>query len=549
MYNTTSKIKLPKLNLSKIKSSSSINSVERDFFLTSTDDIGFAQNQISQIDHNISTRKEHKMKLWERPSNNNIYLTSGRSNHSLLKEMQSKFLTEPKNLTNLNWKKQSYYLQTDVNSILDTVEISKLVKTKYEIKNKYKVRDTGLKSFIQNRKTMYIDSMLTEILKKEKNKINKKTKEYSDALLFEKENLNQDIQSFENYTMRIGDDIKNDEVKIVKLIQENKNLVEVYKRLSQEYNGTVNEIHKYLKLISNDKSYANFMHKIVGGDHEILHCGLNENINFINLKENELVKFLKNFFSKMKNTLNETDSDNKKKIFDKNNNIYQQNLDYIYKIKEENILNLIKEKQRYMDGIAYILKNKEENRKDYQIKYNMSQEKLLSILDEIDKEQKKMNLIFIDQNNQKYNHFIEELLIELNTFIFNKGKKKKIEDISIIGGVIIPIMKEIGNMESKINDLSNLMNSLDNEDNELFRKIVAKVKTENRAKKLIEERRLIEFNQILKKQNIMNKINKIIYKGRNNFKNASESKLKKNRVKKKKKVDEDKIDMDMLYYE
>ena len=549
MYNTTSKIKLPKLNLSKIKSSSSINSVERDFFLTSTDDIGFAQNQISQIDHNISTRKEHKMKLWERPSNNNIYLTSGRSNHSLLKEMQSKFLTEPKNLTNLNWKKQSYYLQTDVNSILDTVEISKLVKTKYEIKNKYKVRDTGLKSFIQNRKTMYIDSMLTEILKKEKNKINKKTKEYSDALLFEKENLNQDIQSFENYTMRIGDDIKNDEVKIVKLIQENKNLVEVYKRLSQEYNGTVNEIHKYLKLISNDKSYANFMHKIVGGDHEILHCGLNENINFINLKENELVKFLKNFFSKMKNTLNETDSDNKKKIFDKNNNIYQQNLDYIYKIKEENILNLIKEKQRYMDGIAYILKNKEENRKDYQIKYNMSQEKLLSILDEIDKEQKKMNLIFIDQNNQKYNHFIEELLIELNTFIFNKGKKKKIEDISIIGGVIIPIMKEIGNMESKINDLSNLMNSLDNEDNELFRKIVAKVKTENRAKKLIEERRLIEFNQMLKKQNIMNKINKIIYKGRNNFKNASESKLKKNRVKKKKKVDEDKIDMDMLYYE
>ena len=209
----------------------------------------------------------------------------------------------------------------------------------------------------------------------------------------------------------------------------------------------------------------------------------------------------------------------------------------------------MKEKQRYMDGIAYILKNKEENRKDYQIKYNMSQEKLLSILDEIDKEQKKMNLIFIDQNNQKYNHFIEELLIELNTFIFNKGKKKKIEDISIIGGVIIPIMKEIGNMESKINDLSNLMNSLDNEDNELFRKIVAKVKTENRAKKLIEERRLIEFNQMLKKQNIMNKINKIIYKGRNNFKNASESKLKKNRVKKKKKVDEDKIDMDMLYYE
>ena len=415
MNNTTSKIKLPKLNMSKIKSLNTSNSVERDLFLTSTDDIGFAQNQVSQIDRNISIRKEHNMKLWDRPCNNtNIYSTSGRSNYSLLKELQSKFLLEPNNLLNLNWKKQNYYLQTDVNSILESAEISKLVKTKYELKNKYKIRNNGLKSFIQNRKTMYLDTMLIDIIKNEKKKINKKEEEYANALVQEKENLNRDIKLFQDYSSKIGEENRNDEIKILKLIQENKNLVEISKRLSQEYNGIINEIHKYLKLIANDKSYASFMHKLLGGDHEILHCDLNENINFVDLKENNLFKFLKYIFSKMKNTLNDDDSKNKNKFFDTINSVNQPNLDIMYKIKEENILNLIKEKQRYMDEIAFIKNNKENNTKEYQVKLNASQDKLISVLEDLDKEQKKIGLIRLDQENQNYSNFIEDLLIDIN---------------------------------------------------------------------------------------------------------------------------------------
>ena len=359
MHNTTTEIKLPKLNFSKIKSLNTSNSVERDLFLTSTDDLGFAQNQVSQIDHNISIRKEHNMKLWDRPYNNNIYCTSGRSNYSVLKELQSKFLLEPKNLCKLNWKKQNYYLKTDINSILESAEISKLVKTKVGLKNKYKIRDDSLIPFINNRRTMYVDTMLLEIIKNEKNKINKKTEEYSTALLTERENLKRDMKLFENFTMRIGADNRSDETKIVKLIQGNKILVELYKHLSQEYNGTINEIHRYLKLITIDKSYANFMHKISGGDHEILHCDLNDNINYVDLKENELNKLLNNIFSKMKNTLNDNDSNNKNELFDDIDSVNQADLEIMFKIKEENILNLLKEKQRYIEDEKNYENNKE----------------------------------------------------------------------------------------------------------------------------------------------------------------------------------------------
>ena len=347
--------------------------------------------------------------------------------------------------------------------------------------------------------------------------------------------------------MRIGDDIKNDEVKIVKLIQENKNLVEVYKRLSQEYNGTINEIHRYLKLITIDKSYANFMHKISGGDHEILHCDLNDNINYVDLKENELNKLLNNIFSKMKNTLNDNDSNNKNELFDDIDSVNQADLEIMFKIKEENILNLLKEKQRYIEDINIIKENLGRSTEDYEAKLKICQDRLLSLLDEVDKEQQKMNFIGIDKETQNYNNFIEQLLIELNCFIFNKENKKKKDEITIIPGVIIPTIKEISNMEVQINDLSNLMSDFNKEDHELFRKISTKLKLENRAKKLIEERRLIEYKQMLKKQDIMNKINRIIYKGRSRY--TSEGKIKKNKVKKAPKVDQSKIDMEMLYYD
>ena len=547
MHNTTTEIKLPKLNFSKIKSLNTSNSVERDLFLTSADDLGFAQNQVSQIDHNISIRKEHNMKLWDRPYNNNIYCTSGRSNYSVLKELQSKFLLEPKNLCKLNWKKQNYYLKTDINSILESAEISKLVKTKVGLKNKYKIRDDSLIPFINNRRTMYVDTMLLEIIKNEKNKINKKTEEYSTALLTERENLKRDMKLFENFTMRIGADNRSDETKIVKLIQGNKILVELYKHLSQEYNGTINEIHRYLKLITIDKSYANFMHKISGGDHEILHCDLNDNINYVDLKENELIKLLNNIFSKMKNTLNDNDSNNKNELFDDIDSVNQADLEIMFKIKEENILNLLKEKQRYIEDINIIKENLGRSTEDYEAKLKICQDRLLSLLDEVDKEQQKMNFIGIDKETQNYNNFIEQLLIELNCFIFNKENKKKKDEITIIPGVIIPTIKEISNMEVQINDLSNLMSDFNKEDHELFRKISTKLKLENRAKKLIEERRLIEYKQMLKKQDIMNKINRIIYKGRSRY--TSEGKIKKNKVKKAPKVDQSKIDMEMLYYD
>ena len=68
------------------------------------DDIIFAENQVEKLKRDLFIKKFRKLKPWQKAcKNNNIYSSSGKSNHLILKE--------------LNLKKNSNYKNNKINNI------------------------------------------------------------------------------------------------------------------------------------------------------------------------------------------------------------------------------------------------------------------------------------------------------------------------------------------------------------------------------------------------------------------------------------------------
>ena len=77
------------MKLPKIKISSILNK-DNNLFLTDTDDLGFARNQVKQIDTRIKVNRDHSLKPWERSTNNNIYSCLDRKTKFIVRDTKKK---------------------------------------------------------------------------------------------------------------------------------------------------------------------------------------------------------------------------------------------------------------------------------------------------------------------------------------------------------------------------------------------------------------------------------------------------------------------------
>ena len=189
---------------------------------------------------------------------------------------------------------------------------------------------------------------MIKILKDKQDKIIKKQENYSKALRHEILLLDKDIIKFDKFTIAIDKKRKEEEALINKGIAENKNLVDLYKKLLQDYNGTIYEIYKILKSMSEFQTYANFVHKLLGGDNEILHCELIGNINFKDFKNYDILLITQKILDKTKNLLTtETERDYKTEI---------HNFDLSFKDMENKLIKLFMEKHEYETEITDIKK-------------------------------------------------------------------------------------------------------------------------------------------------------------------------------------------------
>ena len=397
----------------------------KNLFVTTLDDIGLANKQIEKIDEIVKKNKETEQKAWNRQILNNIYKFSGKSNYQALKEYSKRYkLIKKTDLSQIEWDKQSYLNKRQVNQILEGNKITKGVLQSLEITNRLRDKKVYLHEFVFQTKKISIKNLKIKLLKNEKENLSKKENEYENALNYEKQSLENDIDEFDLYKIKTKEQLLNDETTLIKLNQINKILFEEAKRLSNEYNYIVDEIIRYIALIINYKTYASFVHKLLGEESDNFNLSLHDCINYKKWTENDLSEYVQKALTGLETYLAKISLNEKVLDVLSDNN----RLEILFQVMEDNILKVFKEKEEFEENEKRI---KDENMRQYnrlinvyenhKIKYNI-------YLTELKEERKKIQTTNIDPEQFEYNIYMSSLLEDICNFVLiieNKRKMRK----------------------------------------------------------------------------------------------------------------------------
>ena len=539
-------MKLPKIKISKLSLNSTL---DNELFLTDTDDIGFARNQINQIDHRIKTKQVQILKPWERSNNNNIYSSLNKFNNFFIKNKKKKIRN---NSLSFNWNNQNIFNKTDVENIKRSEEIKKQMKIKYDTKYKYKEPTLTVSNFISTRNEIFITNKMIDILKEEKKNIMKKTEDYEKSLKYENKSLDKDIDKFNDYMIKMKKKIQENELLLLKIITDNKTLVDLYKKQLQEYNSTVYEIYKYIKLINSLKHYAFFIHKLLGGDNDILHCDLIEHLNFNEFKNQDVLSITQNIIKNAQNIINDNNLTNPSDDLNLNDLMTIDNFDLSFKSIEERIIKIFIQKEKYISEKEDIIRKGKLEKEEKNKKYDSLHKDYQIQLEELNEKIKDYNKAFLTPGDKEIIEFNYELLKDIYYLLF--GKSQEIKELKVEIGtdmckeIVSPILKEIYKKEEKVNNLIKIMEQNENENKNVFNKVLNRRKMENRAFKLFNEKDLIKFKENLRIQKYNNKMKKVIIKGRYKYNPKNKPEEVKPNLKRVKTTEMNINDFNLLYY-
>ena len=555
-------------NIQRRKANATLN---KSASMTITDDLGFVKMQIDKINHSISREKEKVLKPWFRKLNNNIYISNGKTNHQIMRELSKKYksIRLNKDTNKINWSKQFYFNKRQMNNIVDGLKISKKIKHKSELKKKVKEKGFFAKDFLSQTKDVSIDNLKINLIKSERDKVFIKENEYQKALEYEKKSINQDVEEFEKFKLEVKRRLKSDEITLIKLIQNNKALYEVYKKLSHEYKYIIEEIIRYIKIIINYKTYVDFIHKMLGGGSRVLNVNLNEYINYRNWSEKDLNKYIKNVLKELNIFIVELSLDEKAvDILSDNNKI-----DIVFSIMEDNILKIVEEKEEFEKEEQ---KNMEENMiaynklmKDYQnnkAKYDL-------YLKEYEYEKLKLKDVTVESELEEYNSYINILLEEISNYINNVdnnfyssdyinntltsfNKTHMSSNVNLTGSENLifygnNVQKCINDLKLKEFMIENFINEIDkniNEDEKLVKKIMNEIKDEHKIENIKKEKKKLEIQRTFKRQKIIDKIKQITFKEKYKFKEPIPFNILKDRKKKDEKKIPQTTQTNLLFY-
>ena len=488
----------------------------RNIFVTISDDLGFANKQIEKIEDIVKKDKVNEQKPWEKKVFN-IYKLNGKTNYQILKEFTQRFkIIKNNDIAKLDWSKQNYLSNRQVNQILVGNKISKRVLDKMKINQKVSDKKTYLNEFISETKNISFNNLKMKLIANERKKVSQKEKDYENALDYEMKSLEKDIESFQLYKIGAKQRMKNDELTLIKLIQKNKELYEENRRQSHEYKYIVEEIIRYIKLIINYKTYASFVHTLLDQDSKILSVNLNEYINYKNWTEKDLNIYIKKALDELNLYLKEIlFNENALAILSDNNR-----LEILFKIMEDNILQVFKQKEKLEEEDKRIT---EENTKIYDKlmkDYENNKSKYAIYLTELEEEKKKLQKFNIDPELFGYYSEMFILFNDISIFIISDQEKqlkknmsqsnlttKQSEDNSEY--TLRKNMKEcIESLKQKQFYVQGLINEIElyqKEDPELLKIIVNEIKINNRINRRKKEKQKNIEKDILKRKNLVKK--------------------------------------------
>ena len=498
-------------------------------FMTISDDMGFANKQIEKIDDIFKKDKENDKKFWQKNLSNNIYNLNGKTNHQILRELTQRFkLVKDNDITKVDFSKQPYLNNRQVNQILDGNKISKRVLEKAEIERKIKDKKTYLNEFISQTKSVSLNNLKMKLIGKERMKVAQKEKDYENALKYELRSLEKDIENFDKYKIEEKQRIKNDEITLNKLIQKNKILFEENKRQLHEYKFLVEEIIRYIKLIINYKTYASFVHTLLDDENKILTINLNEYINYKNWTEKDLNKYIKKALNELNLYLKEISLNEKTLDILSDNN----RLELLFQIMEDNILQVFKQREAFEAEEKRIM---EENMKIYDKlmnDYENNKAKYELYINELEDDKKILDKYNMDPESYDYYTEMNFLLNDLCHFVVDENSKEMKKSISQLNLTTDKTEDESGfylrrdvnkcveiltKKQFYVQDLITEIETYKQNDPELFRIIIGEVRINNRIKRREIEKQKNLKKELTKRENIIKKYRQNILRQKYKF--------------------------------
>jgi hypothetical protein len=513
------------------------------FLITEPDDRGFCQEQVDKINQDIYLQNQLKLKPWEKDSYKNIYNSSGKSNHQILKNIKYK-VNSCKTIDIDDLTNNKFYKNYQIRTICDSQEISKNVMTNSKIRSKYKQPLTDLKTYTNQTKQICFNNMLTHLIKIEREKMKAKQTEYDKALKYEMNDLKKDIHKFEAFTTNeiIIRNQKNKDFNIIK--SHMKILTEAIKVLSQEYHSTKVDVQRMLKKINDKKIYVNFVHKLLGGEPELKNCNL-EDLNFQNLNDKELNLITNRIDWEMQNYNPEN---NVLDTSPEDESLGSSKIDIIFKIMEDNIMKTLDEKEKSRNELESLIENWEKEKKEIDKIIEEREEEYETLYNEYLREKENVELITFSSGG--YNCYIRKLHVELFEYINNVIIKNKndIDEYNVVDKIIKPNIDEIKKKELKIDDLIREMEKYSKENSKLFDSTVNKVKNENKILKYLEEKNIREIANSMRNAKILEKMNKIMITGRYKYKMPVPLSILKQKTDNKKELKTEPSDLQYIQY-
>ena len=476
------KRKLSSLMKNKKKKGISFSSVE-------TDDTIFALSEIRFIDNKINKRV-NKRSVWkEKPKN--IYDICASRNHKDIENVKIGVRLYGRGADSFDLRseidKKKYFpiekvdIINEAKDIINVMKINKLKEEKaYEnFANKNRI---DLQTFIKQNRDICIKNILIDLLKNESNKIKTKEKEITKALIDANKEFDKDKNAFDDFMLMKKMQFKDSDLKLDEAIRNNKMLMEQIRKLNSELHGYEDEIEKMIRGIFLYKTYSDFIHKLLGKNLFNFDIG-DLNTNLIN-KNKDLDQILQLIFDYF-NFLLDNDAEIPVDTQEINN---PELLTTLFVSLENNIIKKMEErddinKERYKRKLEY-----EKEILQMKSKIISDEKQLQNLLQEFDVEKNRGIPSDNYKNNINMGALLYEIIEELDSSIL-KGPKKPF-DIILENG-----FNKIHKMEDDINSLFVEMKKIEGDEkkpDELFKKILEKVKIEIKIKKHKEGKELLK---------------------------------------------------------
>ena len=506
-----------------------------------TDDTFFALSEIKQMDRKISKRI-NKGLIWKEKLNNIYDICTFQNKKDIEKVRKGVRFYGTGDDFDLKAEidKKKYFPVEKVEVINEAKEImdnlkKAMINEKKASETFYSKNRIDLHTFVNQNREICKKNFVIDLLRNESNKIKTKEKEIKKALEDANRIFLKDEEAFEGFTQNKKRQFRETDFHLEEAIRNNKLLMEQIKKYNSEVHSTESEIERNIKGIIAYKTYADFIHKLLGK--EKIDVDVKAIKHTLQNKEKDLIYIVKSVIRQFKFLLDS------KGIQVKTEEINNPDLlTALFFSLEGRIIQQMSERDE-------ILKDRFRQKRVFDVELLSLQKKIdydKKHLDTLCKELEIEKIGYLEDNYQTTIDEASSLICEINDEFYQnqsqKGKKPIDQVIKNTFGIIHRMEEDLNNL---FNEMERIQGDEKNPD-ETFKKMVEKIKLKNKAKKHQEGREALLKLEEEKNLKYLQRMNRYKIRGPIVYPPPWVLKRKKGGSQKKKKV-KDNFE-EMLYY-